>query len=715
MKLTRYLLANILLLITINNIKACWDPSYSPAAYYMYRVSDPHTLNLNTLPTYKDNCKEWQKLSSNKISTEDIFHVVYKMPIREFENVYDNRNKKYDNKFIEWITKRDTTLLELLLVAKTTEYVRSQMSSPWFYSTMKIQSRLTLEEIINKSLTTKNKRLRDRYLLQGMRALFTLKKYEDCVKLWDNEISKLPKHNIMRQLCEDYASGARWQINRSKKSLEYFAQIGDIGSLLYCVNRDGEQLSEIEALAFLCKYNPNFENIPHTLQAYVRKLEPIGENGHKYIYTETEDTKKLYILCLEMGANPIVKNQAMWYYTAAFLADLKGDTQNATNFIALAGKSKSSQYIDESIAVFKMYIDAKTNTYNKDYEHKLFKQIQWLDKKISNNITEDVQNNTYNEYKLISGQSYYYWNDMLRRILIAEVCPRMIKSKNYVRALQLANMASNRLLNLVNKSNSYKYDKNRFNTLDYSNHFFEMIDSIGVQNVQNYILAVNKPSDDFDRYLNARGYTDKNYLYDIIGTQYLRNMQYPNAVKYLKMVNKSYDNHLNVSMKYDPFAIKNVRKKASKRFKYDFAKEMCELEKTMNSPTINPDSKAKAMFRFATGIHNSFNNCWELTQYYKGTYLWNQVIKKRRWENDKHTIAAITKAKSLFTLATETAIDLEIKANIQYNLCNFKTVATKYSETDKGQLVISACDNLRDYHIENKQPTVGDENPESGW
>ena len=60
-------------------------------------------------------------------------------------------------------------------------------------------------------------------------------------------------------------------------------------------------------------------------------------------------------------------------------------------------------------------------------------------------------------------------------------------------------------------------------------------------------------------------------------------------------------------------------------------------------------------------------------------------------------------------------INLEIKANIQYNLCNFKTVATKYSETDKGQLVIIACDNLRDYHIENKQSTVGDENPESGW
>ena len=155
MKLTKYLLANLLLIFSLNNIYACWSPSYTPAAYYMYRVIDPSTIENETLPTYKDNCKEWQKLSSKKISLEEISQVVYKMPIREFEKNYDNRNKKYENKFIEWITKRDTTLLELLFVAKTTEYIRSQMSSPWYYPTMKIQSRLTLNEIIEKSLSIK--------------------------------------------------------------------------------------------------------------------------------------------------------------------------------------------------------------------------------------------------------------------------------------------------------------------------------------------------------------------------------------------------------------------------------------------------------------------------------------------------------------------------------------------------------------------------------
>lgn len=75
---------------------------------------------------------------------------------------------------------------------------------------------------------------------------------------------------------------------------------------------------------------------------------------------------------------------------------------------------------------------------------------------------------------------------MMRRILLAEVCPRMIKSGKTTRALQLANMADNRLLNIVNRHeicdwmddkvvhsytmSSYRYSTN-FNPHDYSNSF----------------------------------------------------------------------------------------------------------------------------------------------------------------------------------------------------------------------------------------------------
>lgn len=125
--------------------------------------------------------------------------------------------------------------------------------------------------------------------------------------------------------------------------------------------------------------------------------------------------------------------------------------------------------------------------YDSYYENRLFTQLKWLDLKIQSNIDDKVRYETARGYMLFNCESYYYWNDMMRRILLAEVCPRMIKSGKTTRALQLANMADNRLLNLVNRHeiydwsedkvvhyytmSSYRYSTN-FNSHDYSNHFF---------------------------------------------------------------------------------------------------------------------------------------------------------------------------------------------------------------------------------------------------
>ncbi len=48
------------------------------------------------------------------------------------------------------------------------------------------------------------------------------------------------------------------------------------------------------------------------------------------------------------------------------------------------------------------------------------------------------------------------------------------------------------------------------------------------------------PQSEFDRYLNARGYTNSDYLYDILGTQCLRNMRYADAVMYFGQVGEKY-------------------------------------------------------------------------------------------------------------------------------------------------------------------------------
>ena len=716
MKSIKYLLVSLLALCSINSALACWESWYTPSGYYMYRayeyVKPSGYVERDYYPGEIDNCREWQRLTSPEIPIKDISKVVYHISLEEMEQMYDNPQNHYENKFAEWITKRDKAILDFLLLAKTNSYVRNQMNSRWYYPTMKIGARMTIEEIAEKALSVKDKRLRDRYLLQAVRALFTSGKYEQCIELWNNEIKLLPEKNLMRQLCHSYIAGAYYRTDRSEEAIDYFAQIGDVESMLYCVGKSGYSKTSLSTIEFVCQYNPDAIAVRSALQHHIRDLEPFGEYAMRNEESDC-DCKlcdDIYTLCMNVVNGSKSKDKAFWYYTLAFLADLKGEIYKANYWLDLAEKRKTSQFITESIAVMRIYLDAKLSVYNSAYEAKLLNQLQWLDGKIVNDITDYVREMTAKGYRLQNCESYYYWNDMMRRILLSEVCPRMIQAGKSVRALQLANMADNRLLGIVNKQmdwdgkthtmREYRYSAEHFNAIDYRNHFFEMVDSLGVNTAKAYLRRVESPRGGFDSFLNARGYTDRNYLYDIVGTQCLRTMQYGEAVKYLKPISIAFQYHHNLYMDYDPFCVEHEPIEQKINFKYDFAKEMNSLQQSINV-TEDPNRKAEFMVKYAMGIRNSFSYCWALTQYYKGTSYYGQVCDKRDWQNDSHTKAAMKRSKEMIKLALETISDDELGANILYDMCNYKTVANKYPNTIKGELVRGSCDNLVNYHAEN--------------
>ena len=734
-KSVRFLLISLLAFGAVSSAKACWPDWYTPSGYYMYRVYDTAPDNTKVGGDYRgdtDNCRAWQALTSKVIPLRDIYEVVYEMSLEEFEAMYDQRKTHNDNEFAEWITKRDAEVMEFLLLAKTNEYIRLKRNSRWYYPSMKVGGRMSLEEVAEKALTTQSKRLRDRYLLQGVRALFTLARYQECIDLWENEVSKLPKDNLMRQLILSYIAGAEYHVGNASQAIMLFAEIGDINSMLYCLGREGEQISKIDALVLVCEHNPHSAYIPQALQECVRELEPMGsfwDDPSEGIQVD-EDFEKLYALCLKMAAEKSSTKVAMWYYTASSLSSLKGDPQEAAKLLTRAECAQTNSYMRESIKVLRMYLDSKLSIYDAAYEARLFEQLKWLDEKLANDLTEEVRETTSLGYKLSLCESYYYWNDMMRRILLAEVCPRMLAVGNTTRALQLANMASNRMLGVVDQQSAYYYDKadeeykqttlsmeeyryseKHYNGYDYRSHFFEMIDSVGLDAAIAYVDNVYAPKSAFDKFLNARGYTNDDYLYDILGTQCLRNMRYREAVEYLGKVSNRYQYHHNVYTKYDPLVLdpyrhfsRNTSCYDDDDFKYKFAREMHSLEQSI-STVQDPNRKAQMMVRFATGVKNSFERCWALTQYYAGSSYYGQVCEKRDWEKEHQAIAAKDRAIELIDLACKMVTDDEVGAEIQYTLCNFKTVAEKYPLTLKGQLVRGECDNLYDHHADKKQYT----------
>ena len=728
-RLLKYIIFSLLTVVSVNDVLACWAPWELPVDYYMYRVDEvefykqserDQEFNLSAM----GNCREWQRITSADISEQDIYHVVYKMSLKELESLRGKWWVWTDNKFEKWIHK-DTEILDFLILAMNNEAIRSQIHSKWYYPTMKIGgASVSLDDVVEKACANTSPRLRDRYLLQAVRALFSMGRYDECIKLWNEEIIHLPETNLMRRLIHPYIAGAECHAGRVDEAIMQFAKFGDMQSLIVCLERkngayDRDDDVWFEAFEMVCKYAPNSASIPPMLQQKVRKWEIWNEE------LCDDDYARMRKLCSKMANDKRVENPAMWYYTAAFLTYLKESPRQVLPLLNLAEKAKSNDYIAESVAVFRMYLDARISTYDSKYEAKLLEQIKWLDEKMVANLGDKSKISLDYFYDITLNLSFYYWNDMMRKILLGEVCPRMVEAGNYTRALQLANMADNRMYGLVDRCRGYKfnvvngeyeyageveyslkeyrYDEHNFNIIDYSNCFFELVDSIGVDRVVRYVDRVRKPSSEMDAYLNSRGYVGDDYLNDIVGTQYLRNMQYDKAVEYLKLVSEEYNrSHLNVDMYFAPFAVYGDKKGEECNTRYEFAREMLALEQGFQNEQ-NPNRKAQLMVKFAIGLRNSFDMCWELTQYYRGLTFWGSVCEKRDWEKEAHLAAAMKRVNALVEEANAIITDDEVGAEINYELRNFKIVAERFPNSEKGRLVKGKCDKLYDYHVERRR------------
>ena len=696
-----FLLISVLLFVNSAQAYACGPYEYYPYGYKMYRVFDKNSVV--KIDERKENCILWQKLTSAEIPLEDIETVVYKYTLTQMRELMTVHNP---NAFATWIrTNDDREVYEFMMLAKICENTRGLMNDPWYYPSKNDGTYMSLIEIEEKAKAYKGTRLKDRYTLQAVRAMFSAQRYQECVDYWNDVEEDLPD-GLIKEMSRSYLVGAYSRIGQIDVALEYFTDVEDLNSIIFCLRRQGKIKDVADELECIAKYAPESYQIPEILQWVVTSFEPWGSAD--YTYQERMDTTmvnsidrelfgKLYRLSVKMTQQPVSKNRAVWCYTAAFLADMDAKPHEAWRYIQMATKCSTSEYMKESIRVLKIYLDAKVSVYDSAYESRLFNDLRWLDAKIRGELTEDLRSNIteYYFYYLRSNISFYYWNDMLRRILLAEVCPRMLDRGMQVRALQLANLADNMLLNLNNniegKSLKEYRSSDNYNSIDYCSEFFMMMkDGVTISDLTAYVNNTQSAqSSAFDNYLNERGFIDKDYFYDIIGTRYLSELNYDKAVRYFSNVSSSYQPRLNTSayMYRDPFSIAESSLREHKDYKLTFAKEMLRLEKSIASAT-DKSKKAFDLIRYGTGLRNSFTYCWILTEY-----------RKFGWSYDLSPYAngVLKKVESIYNEALNIVDNDELAAIAYVQLCKWKTAVDKYPDTYAARYTKMMCDNLCDY------------------
>lgn len=697
MRLMRYLLAISLMVVPLV-ADACWHPWTLYNSTSLFRLDNFKSVSKNIKET---NCRHWQSLTHRDIPLEDIEYVVYTMPLAEYEAFYAMAVYYENNAFAQWIKRNDPEIMDFLLLAKRNEHMRFQYSSKWYYPTMKVGGPVSLEEIVEQSLGSQSVRLRDRYLLQAVRALTTLKRYDECLELWDREISLLPKDNFMRRLCYEYIAGAYYHTGDVERAMLMFASYGDTGSMYYIAKQQDMDLTTVDIIRYSYLSGAPLSKFSRDIRKMIVDAETfpvVYEFGDKPVVTD--EILAIRDLAIEAGGNPNCADRAQWLYIAAYIYMQQGNYAQAKALLSKAEKAPASDYMKESIKVLGIYLDALTATYNAAYEERLFEQIKWFEERVRLDINSDDY-----DYCMWHDFSENYWYSSMTRILSYTVAPRYLEMGNPARALQLMNFTDYLPYKYVTSidyyvDNDYGYwwtssnikeyrrERGTFNRIDYSTWFFNTINKQTPDAAIAYVERALNPISEFDRYLNDVGYTSPDFLYDIVGTLCLRHMRYQEAERYFSLVSLDYQYMLNVTLKRDPFDALCPEGNRILDFRYRFASTMASLERGIEA-TTDINRRAQLLLKFGIGMGNSVASCWPLTYYGRSC--------NDDWRGDSVALALHNRAIISINEALSAFTDDELKAEALYTLGRHYTVVSSYGYTKKAEFVRRHCDNIYDY------------------
>ena len=697
----RLFLISLFAIFSFPALFACgpYDREYLASQYFMFRLfGDNMDGSLNKISQAwerQENCKKWAEATSPALPLKEIEEVVYEWDLEQVENLFSKKESPR-NAFAKWIVEhKDKETADFLILAKQCEKIRTAQNTRWYYFVDGDEESEQLKRLAKQAQAYKGKRLKDRYLLQTIRALFAARQYASCVALWKNS-SRYFRNDIIKDFAANYIAGAYQHLGQNDKASKMNLKRD---------NAETKALCEFQSKIHYYEWNDWEENV--------------------------SDYRKLYRdVCSTISQNKI-KDKARWFYTKAFLADKVGKQNEALSGIRAAKSFSADTDLKSSIRVLEFFLNTKyQKSYGSDFEDYLYGELLWLDKKISDGLTpkikKDIQEHGVDNH--ICGWSIYYWNDMLRKIVIGNVAPLCIKSKYKTRALQFLNMADNLIFvkcqNVMQKndaefhkmyltgkidmSKAYKkvtwndYHNSINNKYDYYNDYYINLDSLGVNYVKKLAYRMSNPQKPLDNFLNSRSYTDPQFLNDIIGTQLIAAGKYTEAAEYLGKVSAQFYRGKSVSTYFgrNPFEIgsktagKNGKKpKIDLLYRLHFAQNMSRLEKEI-SETSNPNTKAEKMLSYARGMQNSISECWALTSFHWG-YWYCYPFHNQYKRHNVNTLAQ--KAQRIKAKAFAKFTDKERAAKAYKNWCMWKTAVTKCPNTQTAKEIRRHCDNLVDY------------------
>ncbi len=676
-----------------------------------------------------ENIRLWQELTSHKISPHDIEEAVYNDSWdKAHDRLREYRKHPTRNGLYAYIhNSNDEELSHFLLLAKDLERRRQKRTSPWYYPSSKNhgEEKADFSDIIEECKGYKGHRLRDRYALQAIRALFASRSYDECIEYYTEAFRQVEDDNLFKRMAMRYVAGCWSRLGNVEKADDYFLQAGSLRDMV------GE-----DAVERMAEHNPDCPELMAGIQnstdtALIPLVEKVLREGK-------------------------AKNRGDWEFAPAYItSEGLNDHRKALHHLnrALRCKFSSEDFRDHARA-YRMKVNSRLGK-----RATLLADLKWLESK-TDLIAPDARE----------------WNRILRHIVYIDLVPSLWERRDYATAILLCGYADRMYDSKVRYSrweageevdidnvdylvcgDPYWYesdwhdesstlisvprDKIQYERENvYGSLAFQMMGSLS----SSQLIAVKRKVASHSplyTFLKRHARTDAPFFDELIGTLALREDNYRRAVHYLARVPKGYTEEMNIHflLERNPFRIlpdtllkdfhdyeasyeQNWGTYADKydegsipyaNSKYTYAKKMLHYQRQMKYART-ADQRGIARLRYAIGRFNSYEYCWALTQYWRGDNNGSRFCPNLEWWWGEEE--ALHSYDFLYDYQTKTGYDLvheeyqrekqqalfmlqsdEAKAEAEYLLHNLRTIIKRYGNTAVACDVKSSCDNWRNW------------------
>ena len=509
-------------------------------------------------------------------------------------------------------------------------------SATWEYPTKEelAEDRRTLLAVRSYAQSKLTSRLRSQHGLLYMRCNMLLGQHQANIMFWEETASAYIE-TIYKEMMYNIYAGALLKSGRTEEACSIFAEQGDKESL-YTQYYEGRSLKGIRS-----EYtkNPNSPVLPFLIEDFANNAQEAYDATHygslagKLFIRDIkeEESRQMCAFAQKVISEGKTESPALWKSLEAWLLFFLGQRQQALAAIEEAITMEGTPAAKDNARLLSLYIWAEQAPIDNGYYTRLAKDLQWLEDKAKElRKVECPDNDTYENF-------YTHAYDRLAHMVLTDRFDKAGQSE-IATALMAVYDEQPKQFGREQTGTSDRFDREYgFWNPDYNGDFFTRLDTITPLQAETYLAYTQQGGrhTPLDRWLSQRIRHDDEFFHEIIGTKYLREGKWEEAVRHLEKVSLAFINDMNIapymahrSYDYEPWT-KRQRlgsyeeeprdKQVVTSQKLEFAREMMAREKAFKKEKKNRQQQAYELaLRYYQASYSG--DCWYLTHYGTGTY-----------------------------------------------------------------------------------------------